>query len=291
MFTLVRKKQGWLVFSFLWGCLGAQASGFTVKQPYENGRWNLHGDAFECRLSQQLNGMAEVSFVSRPGAPVSLQLQLFNTEQTFNSAQVRLRNADWQPDSQSSAIDLTERAQIENYKAIFSHKAGKLMSMLRHGYWLDFMLDIDGTSVQLTVPSIQAHQALEEYDQCKAMMSPLSWEQARQYEVNFATAQQVVESPQVLAYLRNIVRYIKLDKQISKVLIDGHTDNVGNSAANRALSQARADEVASRMVEFGLPPEIIEIRAHGSRYPIISNKSDDKGLNRRVTIRLIKQTK
>lgn len=290
MSTLLRKTHGWLVFSFLWGYMGAQAAELNVTQPYEHGRWNLEGDAFECRLSQQLNGMARVSFVRQPGFPVLLQLQLLNTEETFNSAKVRLRKADWQPDSQSFAGQFTERGQINNFNAIFSQEAGKLLSMLQHGYWLDFELDIGGTSVQLTLANIQAKQALEEYEQCKAMMSPLTWEQARQYEVHFAPAQQVVESPKVLDYLRNMVRYIELDEQISKVLIDGHTDDVGNSAANRALSQARADEVASRMVEFGLKPEMIEIRAHGSRYPIVSNTSDAKRLNRRVTIRLIKQS-
>lgn len=283
-------RQHWmlLLWVFHWSIGSAQTAPLKVAQAYENGLWQIESSAFECRLFQVLDGVANISFVRRPGEPVSLQLQLLSTEQPFNRAYVVARRADWQPNNAVSAISASEQGQIDQFKAVFVQDAGRFISLLPHGYWLDFTLEVGHSPMQLTLTSIEGMSALKNYEHCKGAMSPLSWDQARHYEIDFATAQQVVNSDKVLTHLRDLVRYVELDHTVSKVLVDGHTDDVGNAAANRALSQRRADEVASRLQEFGMEPTIMEVRAHGSRYPIVNNNSDEKGLNRRVSIRLIK---
>ncbi|MFX3803923.1 OmpA family protein, partial [Streptococcus suis] len=65
--------------------------------------------------------------------------------------------------------------------------------------------------------------------------------------------------------------YVSVDDRVTKILIDGHTDNVGSSLANLSVSRTRAEQVAEALVELGIDKSMLETRAHGSRYPIASN--------------------
>jgi len=63
-----------------------------------------------------------------------------------------------------------------------------------------------------------------------------------------------------------------------KVEIDGHTDNVGNVAANQKLSEERAKAVADFLIRNGIDSKRITWKGFGSSKPI----GDDNNKNRRV---------
>ncbi|MDR3579634.1 MAG: OmpA family protein [Oryzomonas sp.] len=67
-------------------------------------------------------------------------------------------------------------------------------------------------------------------------------------------------------------------------VIEGHTDNVGNKAANMKLSQRRAESVRNYLIEkFGIAPERIKAVGYGPTKPIASNKTKaGKEQNRRI---------
>ena len=67
-------------------------------------------------------------------------------------------------------------------------------------------------------------------------------------------------------------------------VIEGHTDNVGNKAANMKLSQRRADSIRNYLVDkFGIAPERIKAVGYGPTKPVASNKTKEgKEKNRRI---------
>lgn len=68
------------------------------------------------------------------------------------------------------------------------------------------------------------------------------------------------------------------------VVIEGYTDNVGDPAANLALSQQRADAVKAILVAAGLAPEGIEATGYGEANPVAANDTDEgRSHNRRIT--------
>ncbi len=70
-------------------------------------------------------------------------------------------------------------------------------------------------------------------------------------------------------------------------LIEGHTDAVGSDAANLALSDARAESVASALTNvFGIPPENLETQGYGERYLKLRTEAPARE-NRRVAVRRI----
>lgn len=70
----------------------------------------------------------------------------------------------------------------------------------------------------------------------------------------------------------------------SKGTIEGHTDNVGNVAANTRLSQRRAENVRAYLINnFGIDPARISAKGFGPDKPVASNKTaTGKAKNRRI---------
>ncbi len=83
------------------------------------------------------------------------------------------------------------------------------------------------------------------------------------------------------------LEYIKADPQVSRIELDGHSDNVGDRLSNRELSRQRVLAVQAYLVERGVDEDMISIRFHGERYPVANNNTrEGREKNRRVTLRL-----
>ncbi len=73
-----------------------------------------------------------------------------------------------------------------------------------------------------------------------------------------------------------------------KLLIDGHTDNVGGKAYNQKLSQARADAVKKYLTDKGVEATRVTSKGYGMTKPIASNKTPDgRQKNRRVEFTIV----
>ncbi|ADG18277.1 OmpA/MotB domain protein [Paraburkholderia atlantica] len=74
-----------------------------------------------------------------------------------------------------------------------------------------------------------------------------------------------------------------------RILVAGHTDNVGNPQSNLKLSTARAQAVRDWLIDVsGIAETQFAIQGYGDTRPIASNASDDgRARNRRVEITLV----
>ena len=74
-----------------------------------------------------------------------------------------------------------------------------------------------------------------------------------------------------------------IESKIDKVIIEGHTDNIGGDDFNMKLSQARANAVIAAMAEYGMQPERLEAKGFGETNPLADNgNADGRKQNRRV---------
>lgn len=73
-----------------------------------------------------------------------------------------------------------------------------------------------------------------------------------------------------------------------RVLITGHTDNVGTDEANRKLSQERADSVKAYLVEQGVADDRIVTKGMGPDAPLVDNDTAaNRQKNRRIEFKII----
>jgi outer membrane protein OmpA-like peptidoglycan-associated protein len=75
---------------------------------------------------------------------------------------------------------------------------------------------------------------------------------------------------------------------LTKLRINGHTDNVGNEEYNLKLSEKRAQSVADIFIANNFKAENIQVVGKGSSQPIKSEDTDEsRAENRRVSITII----
>ncbi|MBB1517618.1 OmpA family protein [Aquipseudomonas guryensis] len=89
------------------------------------------------------------------------------------------------------------------------------------------------------------------------------------------------------ASVREIVSMLSSAPEL-KIAIEGHTDNVGQPADNKALSERRAQSVMAAIVAAGIPAERLQAAGFGQERPVADNRSaEGRAKNRRVE--LVKQ--
>jgi len=105
--------------------------------------------------------------------------------------------------------------------------------------------------------------------------------------VNFATgsAQLTKESA---AEIDNLAAIMKAYEGV-KVEIQGHTDNTGNAAKNKTLSQARAASVVGRLMGQGVDASRMAAVGYGAEQPTADNgTAEGRAANRRIEAKLVK---
>jgi outer membrane protein OmpA-like peptidoglycan-associated protein len=102
-------------------------------------------------------------------------------------------------------------------------------------------------------------------------------------DVLFDTGQATLK-PGAYATLDRLATALR-EKSGRKVLIEGHTDNVGSDASNQGLSERRAQSVQSALVQRDVTRSQVTALGKGENFPIASNDSaDGRQSNRRVEL-------
>lgn len=104
------------------------------------------------------------------------------------------------------------------------------------------------------------------------------------FETDKATIKEDKETKEIL---QTVAEVLKENPQITKLRIDGHTDDSGSSEHNHKLSQARADAIIDWLVKNGVDKGRLEAKGWGEEHPIAKNDTkENKEMNRRVEFKL-----
>jgi len=101
--------------------------------------------------------------------------------------------------------------------------------------------------------------------------------------INFDTGRATIkpESEKTIDEIASLL----LDNPELQLSIEGHTDNVGSPASNKALSIERAQTVMAAVVGKGIVASRLTAVGWGQEKPIAANRSEEgRAKNRRVEI-------
>jgi outer membrane protein OmpA-like peptidoglycan-associated protein len=102
---------------------------------------------------------------------------------------------------------------------------------------------------------------------------------------DFASANLRPESGSIL---KQIASFIKENPDV-KLIIEGHTDSIGDEKANQILSENRAKSVVEALIGLNVKPVVLTAAGYGASKPIGDNKTiTGRAQNRRVTVRVAK---
>ncbi len=162
--------------------------------------------------------------------------------------------------------------------------ADLILSDLVNGNWLN----ISSLVYDLYFPTVNFKQVAAAFYECEAKLPAVSFDSVQRFTLGYQSGHTAPNSAQ-RAQIKDVSELVLKDSRIKKILVDGHTDGVGDPITNLSVSRRRADEVKHWFYMNGVPKEMIEARGHGDRYPIASSKTEEgQDLNRRVEVRLIR---
>lgn len=108
----------------------------------------------------------------------------------------------------------------------------------------------------------------------------------RMYEVTFNNGTAILTAA-ARAELGALVIALRAQPGLH-VRVDGHTDSLGDSAANRALSLERAEAVATHLALQGVATQRVSVKGFGESRPVESNSTAaGRERNRRIEIVLL----
>ena len=86
--------------------------------------------------------------------------------------------------------------------------------------------------------------------------------------------------------LDKLVQFLK-DNPTVKIVVEGHTDNVGAAADNLKLSENRARAVMNYLLNNGITAGRVTSKGFGATRPIADNRSEEgRAFNRRTEIKI-----
>ncbi|MCL2723377.1 MAG: OmpA family protein [Polyangiaceae bacterium] len=106
-----------------------------------------------------------------------------------------------------------------------------------------------------------------------------------QFDTGKATIRKVSDE-----LLDEVAGVLKEHPEVTKVEIQGHTDNRGAKQMNMKLSQGRADAVEKALVSRGVDKARLTTHGYGPEQPIADNKTDaGRQTNRRVEFKILEK--
>lgn len=101
--------------------------------------------------------------------------------------------------------------------------------------------------------------------------------------INFDTGKSTIK-PESEGVVSELIKMLKSNPSL-KISVEGHTDNTGNAAANKTLSESRAKAVVDKLVAGGIDKSRLTSQGWGQEKPVADNKTEEgKAKNRRVEI-------
>ena len=91
--------------------------------------------------------------------------------------------------------------------------------------------------------------------------------------------------------LDKIVKYVRTDSTVKRIVIGGHTDWTGTNLYNSDLSKFRTYRVLDYLTTNVIPESIIQYANYGEERPLQSNETErGRSINRRVSVEIIRST-
>lgn len=133
------------------------------------------------------------------------------------------------------------------------------------------------------VVKVMEKQEMEQEVDASGIFEALNTEGHISLQINFETGKFAI-SPESQKIIDEIFQTLQNNPELM-ISIEGHTDNVGNPAANKTLSENRAKAVMDALIQKGISKTRLRSAGWGSAKPVADNKTEEgRAANRRVEL-------
>jgi outer membrane protein OmpA-like peptidoglycan-associated protein len=147
----------------------------------------------------------------------------------------------------------------------------------------EYNIKVAATNNSEIILNVLEMEAMKQEITANEMLEALNKDGFIALDILFDTGKSTIR-PESLPVIDQVYQLLNLDTTL-KVSIEGHTDNVGDAAANKKLSNDRAKAVMDAVIAKGIDKNRLSSLGWGQEKPVADNRTDEgKAKNRRVEI-------
>jgi outer membrane protein OmpA-like peptidoglycan-associated protein len=149
--------------------------------------------------------------------------------------------------------------------------------------WIKVLPDIFGAPTQSYQLVITEVASMAQVVSANELLQELNRNGFVALYINFDTGKADLKQDGI-ATVKEIATLLKSNPTL-KLSVEGYTDNVGDAAANKKLSEARAKSVTSAIVASGVDATRLSAAGFGQERPVADNRTEEgRAKNRRVEL-------
>lgn len=266
-----------------------QAELLRYEADIEQSGWKTSRSPLHCSLVHQIPGFGRAQFHARNGQRnLNFQLQS-EWSLPLQPGPVTMRSLPpaWSTGEPAAELGIAPYTTGQTLVHLKQAAAWRLLSELGQGRFPTFFADHYGDNrnpVAIGVSAVRFQDANNRFQACLAALLPYTFADIAQSTLYFEF-DRVEFTAQTRARLNQIRNYLKADKDIELMMIEGHTDSLGGRWFNSELGRKRAEAVRDYLLEAGIDPKRVQTVSHGERKPVADNKTEKGRVkNRRVLV-------
>jgi len=269
----------------------ATAHNLRYETTLDQSRWETRSSPLECRLSHTIDYYGKAEFIRKAGRNIYLSLSIDQGGPSGGKARLVALPSAWQHKLAGRSLgkvpykggrDPFRFSQLQVRRMLASLELGLRPAL----YYRNRQSGV--SDVEVVLSAINFKQGMETFRSCMAGLISLDYASASNTNILFGDRGAKLDSASKRR-LDGIALFVKADKDIKQVTVEGYSDNIGSRGSNYALSRERALSVREYLLARGVPASMIEFEYFGEHKPAHSNRTK-KGrlLNRRVQVQLKK---
>ncbi len=284
VFSMILVAFGLLAASSSWAGLRIYST------PLAEADWQMQGTALICRLTHEIAGYGVAEFRQQSDGQLVFRVRV-EQPATATAGEARLLSlpASWQ--HYDAGRDLGDLPVVPGKIPFYLGESGahRVMAELEAGLfptliYQDWVEPQDVVRVRLSPLGFAT--VVGEFRACVEGLLPYTFEDVRQTVLLYQSNQTSLSRTQ-RNQLDRLVRYLRQDREVERVRIEGYTDSLGLSRVNRVVANQRVDAVRAYLVEQGVAAKLITTRAYEETEAKFDNRTEaGRRKNRRVEILL-----
>ncbi len=280
---------------FIFGILVSGFAGAVDRQylaDMHESQWTIRENRLFCELTHIIPRYGIARFRQPAGHEVSFSLSTFNASNRQQEIVIDSSVPEWRLFNEHRNVGSTSDNGTNVPFRLNRVPALRLLYELEDGMRPTFAYKdaADATqSMVIGLSSVNFRPAHQQFNHCIARLLPFGFEDVSFTRVNFEFNSDVL-TEDTKSKLDKIVKYVKTDSTVKRVVVGGHTDWTGTTLYNSDLSKFRTLRVLDYLTTNGVSESVIQYDSFGEEKPLQSNETErGRTMNRRVTLEIVRE--
>lgn len=276
---------------FVSNSLAASTQWRQYSATIEQSRWLLSENSpIQCQLEHEIPNFGKAIFRSVAGKALNMdfELAMLRLPDGYGLAEVLSVPPQWRAGERTKSV--ASMKLLKQFNGDLPKKtAWTLLTELEQGfsptfYYADWHSPYD--KVVAALNPVQFPSQYQAFSQCLAALLPYSFEDIAFTVLVYESGGEQL-SRESRRRLSQIADYLRYDKEIESIELQGYTDSFGGRWMNEQLSIQRAQKIKEFFVAAGVAEERVQIEGFGERRHVASNETSlGRAVNRRVVVQM-----